>query len=273
MKEKYLICSDLYGTLLNSKGEISSNTLSIIRNLQKDGHIFCISTGRMYKSAKSFADIIGGDTCIICSNGAYAGTATEDIHKSNMSPETAINVYKVMQFFNIPLYFFSKNDVYYTKVLPLFFSKEDMQRLSTGSNVNGMKPILTLDNFKEHLGNYLNAIAIEEEDLSLLKKAKTELKKLSGIYVQSSYFNNIEIIPHGTDKGLAVKKIQEHFNIKRENIIAFGDGENDLSMLKYAGIGVAMDNSTDEVKKCADRVTLNNNDEGVYHTLKEIFSK
>ncbi len=273
MKDRYLICSDLDGTLLNSKGKISENTLSLIRDLQSEGHIFCISTGRMYKSAKHFAGIISDKTSVICSNGAYVCAQEKEIYKNTMNQDTAIQVFNLMQSFDLSLSFFSKDNTYYSKPISVFFSPEDLRRISNGDTIDGMKPILNLDIFKQHLDDYLNAIVIEEENFELLEEARKKLKQLDGVSIQSSHFNNIEIIPEGTDKGQAVKKLQEFFDIKIENVIAFGDGENDITMLKYAGTGIAMDNASNIVKKSADIVTLNNDSEGVYYSLKKIFNK
>ncbi|MDF2949277.1 MAG: hydrolase-like protein superfamily type 3 [Sedimentibacter sp.] len=77
--------------------------------------------------------------------------------------------------------------------------------------------------------------------------------------------------PNGS-KWSSLKKYAEQRNIKEQEIIAIGDDNNDLEMLKNAGMGIAMVNGTEEVKKAAKKVSkFDNNDSGVYHELSEIF--
>ena len=72
----------------------------------------------------------------------------------------------------------------------------------------------------------------------------------------------------GVDKGKALAMAMEKLGIKPEECIAFGDAENDISMLKFAGIGVAMGNASDNVKNQSNYVTLDNDSDGIYYALK-----
>ena len=77
-----------------------------------------------------------------------------------------------------------------------------------------------------------------------------------------------DIIPRGSSKQVGIDKIAEYFGIGIDECIAFGDGGNDISMLRHAGIGVAMGNATDEVKQNADYVTTPIDDGGILYALK-----
>lgn len=66
-----------------------------------------------------------------------------------------------------------------------------------------------------------------------------------------------------------MENLGRHFGIKQNEMIAIGDGYNDLSMIEYAGLGVAMDNAPDEIKQRADFVTLSNNEDGVAHVIRK----
>ncbi|HBL8261494.1 TPA: HAD-IIB family hydrolase, partial [Listeria monocytogenes] len=92
---------------------------------------------------------------------------------------------------------------------------------------------------------------------------------LSDVSILSSHANNIEILPKDMDKKYAVKNLAAHLNIKPENVITFGDGENDIGMLEVAGAGVAMENASELVKKSADFVTTANDADGIYYFLKK----
>lgn len=73
-----------------------------------------------------------------------------------------------------------------------------------------------------------------------------------------------DVVPRGTSKVLGIQAIEKHFGFSRENVIAFGDGGNDIEMLQYAGIGIAMGNADDTVKAAANVVTSSVDDDGIY---------
>lgn len=81
-------------------------------------------------------------------------------------------------------------------------------------------------------------------------------------------YNNLEINAEAATKGNALLWLADHLGIAREETMAFGDGENDISMLKAAGIGIAMGNASDQVKAAADEVTLTNEQAGVAAAIR-----
>ena len=87
------------------------------------------------------------------------------------------------------------------------------------------------------------------------------------VYRSTDYF--IEIVPKGIDKAASIKVLIDKLNIPHENTIACGDGFNDLSMIKYAAVGVAMENAVDAVKENADYITASNNDDGIAKVVEK----
>jgi Cof subfamily protein (haloacid dehalogenase superfamily) len=79
----------------------------------------------------------------------------------------------------------------------------------------------------------------------------------------------LEFVDRNASKAIALEKLGQYYNIKREEMIAVGDGFNDLSMIEYAGLGVAMENAPDEVKKAADFLTLSNEEDGVAFVIEK----
>ena len=79
----------------------------------------------------------------------------------------------------------------------------------------------------------------------------------------------IDVIPAGGGKHVAIEKIMEYYGYKKDEIMAFGDGGNDIDMIKTAGCGVAMANGCDEIKRCADVITRTNDEEGVAYILEK----
>lgn len=78
-----------------------------------------------------------------------------------------------------------------------------------------------------------------------------------------------DFVPKGSSKAIGIDKLIAHFNIRREETMAFGDGGNDIAMLQHAGVGVVMGNATDEVKAVADYVTDSVDDNGIYNALRK----
>lgn len=106
--------------------------------------------------------------------------------------------------------------------------------------------------------------SIEDRDA-----AKEELKAVPGIEITGALEKNIEVNAEGVNKGNAMVRLGESLGIHREEIMAFGDGLNDLQMLKEVGIGVAVSNAREEVKAAADHITRSNDEEGVARFIEE----
>ena len=93
---------------------------------------------------------------------------------------------------------------------------------------------------------------------------------MEGIIISSSLYNNLEINAEGATKGNALMWLASHLGISRERTMAFGDGENDVTMLKAAGIGIAMGNGLEMAKRAADQVTLTNDEDGVADAIERL---
>jgi hypothetical protein len=106
-------------------------------------------------------------------------------------------------------------------------------------------------------------LMLEEGDyLAMVEpRVKAALGRDYSVYRSEPYF--LEILPKGIDKAASLERLLTHLNMSREEMIACGDGYNDLSMIEYAGLGVAMENAVLPVRKAADYVTASNNDDGI----------
>ena len=102
-------------------------------------------------------------------------------------------------------------------------------------------------------------------------KFKERLKEIKGVVSFGSGSRSVEINNVGVSKGNAVKVLAEHYGIKREEIVAIGDNENDLSMIEYAGVGIAMGNAIDSLKEISDYITNTNKNNGVANALEKYF--
>ena len=109
-------------------------------------------------------------------------------------------------------------------------------------------------------GDYLGKIEPE---------IKTKIGKGANVFRSEPFF--VEIVPEGLDKAAAIAELISKIGLSREDTIAFGDGFNDISMVEYAGTGVAMSNGCDRIKEVADRIAPDNDSDGVAAVINEIF--
>lgn len=268
--DRYLICSDIDGTLMTCQQEITENTLGIIKELQNQGHIFYLATGRMLLSAKQIASTISKNTGVIASNGGVLSFENQLI-KHVLDIESSLFIYRLAMEYHLPLFFFSHDTVYYSLVLPDYFKDEtDQGRINTGHQ-KAYHHLKDDEDLKKYAADFINAIIISEdylEDLKIVKGLLCEDKQLT---ITSSFYNNIEISPKGISKAIAIKELQARYQIPMEHTISFGDGGNDIEMFNVSGMSVAMENASKEVKMKCNHQTSSNNDEGVYQFLKEYF--
>lgn len=269
--KRHLICMDIDGTLLNSAQQISENTIQLIQELQKEDHLFYVATGRMYQSAHETARKISPITAVLASNGGIYNLGAET-KEHLLAPETALAIYRIAKSKQLPLFFFSKDAVYYSEFLPDYFvDKGDQGRVTSGTKQNFHK-IFDEDEFAQYCSKFINGIIISEDNPDGLTLGKIELSRIPNLHVTSSFSNNIELMPMHVNKANAIKEIQEFYGIPTSNVITFGDGENDKEMIEAAGIGVAMENATQSIKEIAAAVTASNNEEGIYQFLNSYFN-
>lgn len=272
MKYK-LICIDMDGTLLNKNHDVSKENKIAIKKAIEKGVCVAVTTGRLFASAKYFANLIGAETPIISSNGAYISekNGNKVIYKSTLTLDQILRIYDIIKKYELTVYFNMSDAILADKKLPsnhgyklmndLIEKEED--RIKIYEDIDLIK---TLEKYKRHI---LKAICVEEKDLEKLYKVKEELKKYSDLEVVSSWKNNFEIMKAGTSKGKAVEMLAKFLDIKKEEVICIGDSENDLSMIKYAGLGVAMGNGMNLIKQECDYITFTNEENGVARVIEK----
>ncbi|MPQ43376.1 Cof-type HAD-IIB family hydrolase [Clostridium tarantellae] len=267
-----LICIDMDGTLLNDNHEISEiNKNAIKKAIEKGVHV-SVTTGRLFTSAKYFSNLIGSKTAVISSNGAFVKEKDEDkiIFKAALNKNQLEQIKDVVQKYNLRAYFNLFNTVFSEFAIPENHTYRKMNKsLPKGEKIELLDNIKFEDIFKEHDGEILKAICIEDNKIEELNNAKIELKKIKEIEVVSSSHNNFEVMAKGASKGNAVKALAEELGIKREEIMCIGDSENDLSMIEYAGVGVAMGNGFELIKEKAKYITSTNNENGVAKAIEK----
>ena len=269
-----LICIDMDGTLLNNHHKVSTENINSIKYATSKGVKVAITTGRIFCSAKYYSKILGINTPVIASNGAYIREQnSEDVIYSNSIPSILLSkIYDIITKYNLKVLFNTANTVisfydlpetHVYKIMNRELTNKDRVNFFVAKNINDV-----IDTFKE---NILKGIVIEPDNLDGLFAAKKEIIEILGdkLHIVSSWNNNFEIMLNSSTKGNAVSILAKKYGITSDEVMCIGDSENDLSMIKYAGVGVAMGNATDEVKSYATYITATNEDSGVAQAINK----
>lgn len=262
MKYK-LVAIDMDGTLLTPNLEISKKTIDTARKVIDKGVIITLSTGRMYLAAIPFAETLQLDVPLITCNGALIKCAKtkKEYYKKAIKLSYVREIIDYCHDYNLPISIYKENDIFI----------EDYRNMYIHNHIDMAKPQVIKNNLDSILDESVIKILIsssEEFDL------KYHTQKLYDIYKDNLTFyfslpNFIEIVNLEVNKKNALVFLANHYNIKKEEIICIGDNFNDMEMIQYAGLGVAMGNSPDYLKEVADFVTRSNNEDGVNHVLEK----
>lgn len=267
-----LAAFDMDGTLLNNNHEISDKNKEALKLLLKNNIKVVIATGRPNELVKEYIQDLNINEYVVTCNGSviYNHFTKEFLYYSMIDQPTAKDVMSYLKSHEIDFLIYEKEFIASHNDTPryLFFTERN-KHLDEEIQAKFYR-IDELDKTPEQLE--INKILVIEEDPKKYADALLFLQSFSGISVTQSRNTFIDIGPLNNSKGNALKILGETYNIKANEIIAFGDQLNDVSMLEYAGIGVAMGNATDEVKKHSNQVARSNDDDGVFHKIIEMLN-
>ena len=260
MKYK-MIATDMDGTLLDDAKNISPVTLNIIKQAINDGALFAFSTGRPQQAIFKYRNIVSPDSYIIAYNGAMIMSGdNEIIFEQGLSTESAIQILDYVKYYDTTACIWSRNKLYVNKL---------NQRAAIYKKNVMTEPLLCtdIDKLLEQGITKILWFDTPERTIQFQNELRDVLNKDTVFCPSTAEY--LEFFSSKVSKGLAIERLAARHNIKREEIIAFGDNCNDIEMIEYAGLGVAMANSPDIVKQSADYITLDNNNDGVAHALSQ----
>ena len=269
MDEKVLVL-DIDGTLTNSQKEISPATKrGILETLQR-GHKVILASGRPTPGMRRYEEELElekyGGYLLSFNGGRIVECRSGEIVYQRTLP---LNI--------IPgLYGFAKRNqcgllTYFGDRIISAFEPDEYVQLE--SSINGME-IKVVDNFKEYVDFDVNKClltAIPERAEALEQELAAKYGDILSIYRSEPFF--IEVMPKNVDKATSLDRMLESVGLTRENAICCGDGFNDISMIKYAGVGVAMGNAQPAVKDAADYITGTNDEDGLVQVMDEFIWK
>lgn len=270
--KKYLIACDLDGTLLNKDSMVSNKTKTYLKSLSALGHKVVIATGRPFRGCYNFYEELELDTPIITDNGgAIENPKDKDFKKIAIKIPKRI-VEKVFNFAEahiVTAFYSVDNGLYVYKPTErlnwLYHQNEDtffVEGPFTAPGLpepSGMMYIVEAK-FKDAFGQFIEN---ETDEILTFRDWGSDAK--NAIF---------EVYQKKTSKSEAVELVRQHFGFTPEQVIAFGDGMNDVDMIELAHHGVAMKNGQEAVKQIADAVSFKPNyEDGVIHYLKKFLEK
>ena len=265
------IVIDVDGTLLDSDKQISEKTVETIVDAQKRGKKIAIASGRSIAGIRKNASKIqlekfggfviayNGTTVVNCKTGEciynqmVPGEILEPVYKEAVKAEVSIAVYN-----DAEKELIAANGV--TRYIDADARACDVAVRET-------------DDFVKVVNFGFNKIMLSGEPDSM-KNIEKHMREMFGdkVNVFRSDPHFVELLPKYVDKGVAVEKLMRYLDINREKVICVGDSINDMPMLRYAGMGVAMGNAQDKVKQAADYVTLSHNEDGVANVINKFMT-
>jgi Cof subfamily protein (haloacid dehalogenase superfamily) len=260
-----MIAVDMDGTLLKEDKTISSETIRAINLAKSKGVKIVLATGRPVDGIRNYLkelNLTNEDDYAIAFNGALVqSTKTgEVVSNRTLSMKDLIYLHDLALSLNIDMHAFT-NDGLITPAISKYTEVE--------ATINGITPTV-LDFNKLDKNNKLIKFMMVGDKPSLDKvyeKLPIEVFNQYTVVRSAPYF--LEFLHKDSNKGEAVKTLAKHLNIRIEEVICIGDAGNDYHMIKYAGLGVAMDNAFPEVKEIADYITKTNENDGVAHVIKK----
>lgn len=268
MTTEKILFSDLDGTLLNSEKNISPEDLKAIKQLTASGHKFVISTGRPLQSAIKISERYGWNE-----EGYYISSYNGGLIYDCGNKQTIVRRpvplpcvrYILDEAYKAGLHAHTYDDEYVV-------SERDTKELWTYSKAIMVPGIVVPDVCKYLKEEPIKVIVICHESREILERFREYMApwcegKLTTVFSSPIL---LEFENPLSTKGFTVRYMCDHFNISIEDSIAVGDEENDISMIKAAGLGVAMKNATENTKAAADHITVNDNDHsGISEIIKE----
>lgn len=260
-----MITIDLDGTLLRSDGTVSDHTVEVLQAARKKGVVVAISTGRMYTTASPYGKRLGlGDSPMIL----FAGGLIQTIETKKKLFEHPIPVDDTLALLALAKQHDWQIQTYIDDVLRVAKDEPLIREYEAATHC---KAVICGDAFYTTVPSGSNKMLLRgysHEEL-VEKKALIE-KELPGRYmICFSEPTFLEVMPKGIDKGVGIEKLGEVYGIDVENIMALGDSQNDIDMLKAAGFPVVMANASDEIKQYAKHITLSNNEDGVAAAVEQ----
>ena len=272
-----MVVSDMDGTLLNRKAEISDGNLAAIRRLEERGIEFVIASGRDYHGVYALLDEYHLTCEAILGNGSQYVDRNGKILMSCYMDKTVVKAVKgIFEDRGIPYMIFA-TDGFYTGQDPSFVRERFIRRscerfgrtreaFDQGGRYKYMpcNQLQKVEDFDVFLKRNLEIIKVEAFSMSTeeISAAREILKEIPGISYLSSFEDNVEVTDRGAQKGYILEKVIRLKGLSKEQVMVIGDGMNDLTLFECFPVSYAPANARDRIKKLAMEVVADSEEDG-----------
>ncbi|MGE9923696.1 Cof-type HAD-IIB family hydrolase [Lactobacillus johnsonii] len=279
-----LIASDMDGTLLNKQMQISSENIAAIKEAQAKGVEFLVATGRAPSESQGILAKAGLHTGFINLNGAMVfNTAGKLIVNEPIPKDQSIKINKLLKDSGFYFEIVAADNVYSDSRLRRITNFSDLlvdlnkkltfkKAVSFAAGSDEIMRIKYVSDFKDLLEKpdfeAMKFVAFHPNGPKVFKHIRDEIGKMGDLIVTASSSTNIEINNIKAQKGIALMDYARLQGYQPNEVMAIGDNLNDESMIRMAGVGVAMENAAPEIKKIANLITKSNNDNGVAYAIR-----
>ena len=256
-----LVAADMDGTLLDGNGELAEETIREVRRIVEAGVLFVVTTGRAIQGVEKYPALWGLKGPVVAYNGAMivdAGTR-EVLFERGLRRDDAGKIIELGLCRGTTMCIWSGHRLYGNRM---------DARIQEYKKLSGVEP-LPVEDWEELLDRGITKILwVDDEDA--IRRAQAELS--AGMFKETTACTSkpvfLEFFNSRASKAAALEFLGGLHGIRREEMMAIGDGANDLDMIRYAGMGVAMGNADAEVKRSAGFVTASNEEDGVGRAIR-----
>lgn len=266
-----MIGLDLDGTLLTDRKEITPRTRRVISRAIEEGVVVLVATGRPWMGVPEELREFPGMRYALTSNGARILDVQEGVvlEEHLLPPDSAKKAMQICGKYDTlqEIYFDGQGYAPADKMSKVerYHKNPNMWEYMRKTRI----PVNDISELLERENRGLDKVQALFADMEERKAAWRELEREPDLELVGSLKYNIEINAAGVNKGTGLVNLGRLLGIKREEIMACGDGDNDTVMLREAGFGVAMGNAEEQVKEAADHITLTNEEEGVAEVIEK----
>jgi len=239
MKDIKLVALDMDGTLLTSGGEISPYTKKVIRQALDKNIYVVLSTGRRLATSYPFGKELNLHSYIITCNGGEIWTMQKELVEQHLMDAKLIE----------KMWYLGKEQ------------EATMWMVSTDEVYRNSRP----DDFYIHKWLKFGCHTMEQTRLNFMLK---ELSHMENVELTNSLPTNVEVNPKGVHKANALRRVCKELGLTMDHVMSVGDSLNDMKMIQEAGLGVAMGNAQEAIKKASDLITDTNDEDGVARAIE-----
>lgn len=266
-----MIGMDLDGTLLTDDKKVSAYTREALLKAIRQGVVVLVATGRPLSAVPEELLTFPGMRYIVTANGAQVLDLKENVvlQESSLLATTACEILHILKEYDVMREIFVKGIGYGEREkierVEDFFETESMRDYIRQTRI----PVESLTDTLDELHAGVDKVHAIFNNLEERKEARERILQLEGVVVTGAFGNTLEINKEGTSKAESLIRLGQMLGIKREEIMACGDGMNDYEMIEKVGFGVAMENGNPKVKEIADYVTVSNVEDGVAKAIEK----